>query len=128
MRGDQSVGQRPDCDVDVEIPVGAVVLQGHLHLPEPADSVVLFAHGSGSSRHSPRNQFVASALYRAGIGTLLLDLLTAPEELERVRHGSVRDPAHRSNAVAPQPVRLCIVPRRILRCEHWSRRGVAGGR
>jgi putative phosphoribosyl transferase len=83
MRGDQAVSQRPDCDIDVEIPVGAVVLQGHLHLPEPADSVVLFAHGSGSSRHSPRNQFVASALYRAGMGTLLLDLLTATEELDR---------------------------------------------
>jgi len=83
MRGDQSVGARPDCDVDVEIPVGAVVLQGHLHLPEPADGVVLFAHGSGSSRHSPRNQFVAAALYRAGMGTLLLDLLTATEELDR---------------------------------------------
>ena len=49
MRGDQSVGQRPDCDVDVEIPVGAVVLQGHLHLPEPADSVVLFTHEAAAA-------------------------------------------------------------------------------
>jgi len=45
--------------------------------------VVLFAHGSGSSRHSPRNRFVAGVLYRAGLGTLLLDLLTPEEELNR---------------------------------------------
>jgi putative phosphoribosyl transferase len=63
--------------------VGAVVLQGHLHLPEPATGVVLFAHGSGSGRHSPRNQFVADVLYGAGLGTLLLDLLTPEEELDR---------------------------------------------
>lgn len=83
MRGGQPLDHRPDCDTDVEIPVGAVVLKGHLHLPEPATGVVLFAHGSGSSRHSPRNQFVASALYRAGMGTLLFDLLTVTEELDR---------------------------------------------
>jgi len=60
-----------------------VALKGHLHLPEPAAGVVLFAHGSGSSRHSPRNRFVAGVLYRAGLGTLLLDLLTPEEELNR---------------------------------------------
>jgi len=70
----------PDCDVDVAIPVGDVVLEGHLHLPEPARAVVVFAHGSGSSRHSPRNRFVADALYEAGLGTLLLDLLSPGEE------------------------------------------------
>ena len=73
----------PDCDIDVEIPAGAVTLAGHLHLPEPAAGVVLFAHGSGSGRHSPRNQFVASVLYRAGLGTLLLDLLSPAEERNR---------------------------------------------
>jgi len=83
MRGGQSVGGGPDCDIDVEIPVDAVVLKGHLHLPEPAAGVVLFAHGSGSGRHSPRNQFVAQVLYGAGLGTLLLDLLTPEEELNR---------------------------------------------
>jgi putative phosphoribosyl transferase len=73
----------PDCDLDLEIPVGDVVLGGHLHLPEPARGAVLFAHGSGSSRLSPRNRFVASVLQRAGLGTLLLDLLTPDEALDR---------------------------------------------
>ena len=73
----------PDCDREVEIPSGGVRLQGHLHVPEPASGVVLFAHGSGSSRHSPRNRFVADVLFRAGLGTLLLDLLTPEEELKR---------------------------------------------
>jgi len=72
-----------DCDLDIEIPVGRVVLGGHLHVPEPAHGVVLFAHGSGSSRHSPRNRFVASVLYEAGLGTLLLDLLDPSEERHR---------------------------------------------
>ena len=73
-----------DSDADVEIPVGANTLKGHLHVPEPAPGVVVFAHGSGSSRHSPRNRFVADVLYRAGLGTLLLDLLTPDEEVDRV--------------------------------------------
>jgi len=83
VRGGRAVGVGPDCDVDVEIPVGEITLGGHLHLPEPAFAVVVFAHGSGSSRHSPRNRFVASVLYRAGVGTLLLDLLTPEEERNR---------------------------------------------
>ena len=83
MRGRPAVGDGPDCDIDVEIPVDGVVLAGHLHLPEPAAAVVVFAHGSGSSRHSPRNRFVASVLYESGLGTLLLDLLTPDEERDR---------------------------------------------
>ena len=75
--------EAPDCDLDVVIPVGDLRLEGHLHLPEPARGVVLFAHGSGSSRHSPRNRFVADVLYEAGLGTLLLDLLTPAEERDR---------------------------------------------
>ena len=63
--------------------MGGAILRGHLHLPDEAAAVVVFAHGSGSSRHSPRNRFVASVLYEAGIGTLLLDLLTPDEERER---------------------------------------------
>jgi putative phosphoribosyl transferase len=74
----------PDCDIDVSIPVGDLMLEGHLHLPEPARGVVVFAHGSGSSRHSPRNRFVADVLYQAGLGTLLVDLLSPAEERERV--------------------------------------------
>lgn len=72
-----------DSDLDVVIPVDGVTVEGHLHLPEPATAVVVFAHGSGSSRHSPRNRFVADVLYEAGLGTLLLDLLTPGEEADR---------------------------------------------
>src|SRR6266481_8488745 len=65
---------------DVEIRSGAVQLNGDLSIPVGAQSVVLFAHGSGSSRRSPRNQFVARTIREAGVGTLLFDLLTKDEE------------------------------------------------
>jgi putative phosphoribosyl transferase len=68
---------------DVEIPSEGVVLHGHLELPDDPLGIVVFAHGSGSSSHSPRNRFVASVLNDAGIGTLLFDLLTPDEELDR---------------------------------------------
>lgn len=73
---------------DIRIPAGGVVLDGELSLPQGARGVVLFAHGSGSGRHSPRNQFVAHSLQASGIGTLLFDLLTAQEEQidMRTRH------------------------------------------
>jgi pimeloyl-ACP methyl ester carboxylesterase len=64
----------------VSIPVGGATLFGELSLPDKPLGLVLFAHGSGSSRHSPRNQFVARTLQEARIGTLLFDLLTAEEE------------------------------------------------
>jgi dienelactone hydrolase len=64
----------------VEVTAGSVTLQGDLALVEPVRGIVLFAHGSGSSRHSPRNRFVARALRDAGLGTMLIDLLTAEEE------------------------------------------------
>jgi len=78
-----TAAELPDCDIDVTIPVGPVAIEGHLHLPEPVSGVVVFAHGSGSSRHSPRNRYVAEVLQDAGLGTLLLDLLTPEEELQR---------------------------------------------
>jgi putative phosphoribosyl transferase len=62
---------------------GAIRLAGRLTVPEDAPEIVVFAHGSGSSRHSPRNQHVASVLNGAGLGTLLFDLLTPEEELNR---------------------------------------------
>jgi dienelactone hydrolase len=65
---------------DVRIPAGETSLEGELHIPVHASSLVLFAHGSGSSRHSPRNQYVARVIRAAGIGTLLFDLLTPQEE------------------------------------------------
>ncbi len=64
----------------VRVVTGGVALDGVLALPPRHRGVVLFAHGSGSSRHSPRNRFVAEALQRAGLGTLLFDLLTRDEE------------------------------------------------
>ncbi len=65
---------------EVQIQAGRAVLSGNLHLPKGAAALVLFAHGSGSSRHSPRNQFVARTLNDAGLATLLFDLLTQEEE------------------------------------------------
>ncbi len=73
----------PGREADVRVPAGTVQLTAHLHLPAPGAGVVVFAHGSGSGRHSPRNQYVASVLQDAGLGTLLLDLLTDEEEAER---------------------------------------------
>lgn len=65
----------------ISIPLGEVELEGELNLPPDAASLVLFAHGSGSSRHSSRNKFVARTLHNEGrMGTLLFDLLTAEEE------------------------------------------------
>jgi putative phosphoribosyl transferase len=65
----------------IYIPVGRAEIQGDLHIPEKSTSIVVFAHGSGSSRHSPRNKYVADVLNEAGIATLLIDLLTPDEEL-----------------------------------------------
>ncbi|MHB1593196.1 MAG: phosphoribosyltransferase family protein [Streptosporangiaceae bacterium] len=67
----------------VAMPAGGVTLAGRLVIPADAPGIVLFVHGSGSSRHSPRNRFVATQLNEAGLGTLLFDLLTADEELDR---------------------------------------------
>jgi len=64
---------------ETEIEAGSVVLQGELSIPEAATGFIIFSHGSGSSRHSPRNKAVAACLQEKGFGTLLLDLLT-PEE------------------------------------------------
>jgi putative phosphoribosyl transferase len=65
---------------EVQIPVRGATLSGNLTMPPEPRGIVLFAHGSGSSRHSPRNRFVSTTLNRAGLGTLLFDLLTPEEE------------------------------------------------
>src|SRR5215208_7966067 len=65
---------------EVQIPAGRAALSGNRTIRENAMTLVLFAHGSGSSRHSPRNQFVARTLNGSGLGTLLFDLLTPEEE------------------------------------------------
>ncbi len=80
-------GDRSD-ERPVRIPAGAEMLEGSLSIPDHAQGVVLFAHGSGSSRHSPRNRYVAGVLREASLATLLTDLLTPAEEAvdERTRH------------------------------------------
>ncbi|HEX6136695.1 MAG TPA: hydrolase [Casimicrobiaceae bacterium] len=69
-----------DAAREIRIPAEAASLEGDLDIPAGAQGIVLFAHGSGSSRHSPRNRWVAAQLQRARIGTLLFDLLTRDEE------------------------------------------------
>jgi putative phosphoribosyl transferase len=82
-RADVDADDPPFRDEEVVVRAGAVEVGGHLVLPEVPTGVVVFAHGSGSSRHSPRNRYVAQVLNDAGIGTLLFDLLTLDEELDR---------------------------------------------
>ena len=68
-------------DRQVRIPVGSVQLDGTLRIPNGARAIVVFAHGSGSGRHSPRNRYVADVLRTAGLATLLVDLLTQDEDV-----------------------------------------------
>ena len=72
--------RQADIELPITIPAGDVQLAGNLAVPRDAIGIVLFAHGSGSSRHSPRNRYVAQVLRDAGMGTLLMDLLTREEE------------------------------------------------
>lgn len=82
----------------VRLPAGAVWLDGDLDVPADARGVVLFAHGSGSSRHSPRNRAVADALRRRGFATLLFDLLTPEEDRDRARRFDIALLARRLSA------------------------------
>src|SRR5689334_19988001 len=75
---------------EVEIDAGPITLVGDLSLPQDARGMIVFAHGSGSSRRSPRNRFVAEVLNRAGLATLLFDLLTREEEARDARSGEHR--------------------------------------
>lgn len=87
----------------VHIPDGAATVEGMLEIPEPAVGLVLFAHGSGSSRHSPRNNYVARVLRDAGVGTLLMDLLTPDED---------RDYSRRFD--------IGLLTRRLLDAANWA--------
>ena len=91
---------------EVEIPVGHVWLTGDLIIPAGARGVVLFAHGSGGSRNSPRNQFVAGVLREAGLGTLLFDLLTPQEELFDVQTAELR-------------FDICLLAHRLKATTNW---------
>ncbi len=92
---------------EVRIQAGWEVLSGNLNIPESSAGLVLFAHGSGSSRHSPRNQFVARTLNDAGLATLLFDLLT-PEEEEI----DLRTRGHRFN--------IGLLAERLVHATRWS--------
>jgi putative phosphoribosyl transferase len=86
-------------DDDVEVVCPSARLDGHLTVPRAHRGLVVFAHGSGSSRLSPRNRFVATALNGAGLATLLVDLLSVPEEQERANVFDVAKLAHRLDEV-----------------------------
>lgn len=85
MAGQLTIDER-----EVRIPIGDVTLGGTLAAPEDARGIVVFAHGSGSSRYSPRNRFVAQELQHGGLATLLMDLLTREEEDMDRRTGHLR--------------------------------------
>jgi putative phosphoribosyl transferase len=93
---------------EVQISAGRAVLSGNLTIPENAMALVLFAHGSGSSRHSPRNQSVARTLNRAGLGTLLFDLLTPEEEAL-----DIYTREHRFN--------ISLLAERLMHATKWTR-------
>jgi putative phosphoribosyl transferase len=93
---------------EIQIPAGRAVLSGNLTIPENAMALVLFAHGSGSSRHSPRNQFVARTLNGAGLGTLLFDLLTPEEEAL-----DIYTREHRFN--------ISLLAKRLVHATKWAR-------
>lgn len=75
---------------EVQVPAGSIELSGDLQVPADASGIVLFAHGSGSSRRSPRNQYVASVIRNSGLGTLLFDLLTREEEAKDLQGHQLR--------------------------------------
>jgi dienelactone hydrolase len=93
---------------EVQIPAGRAVLSGSLTIPENAVALVLFAHGSGSSRHSPRNQFAARTLNLVGLGTLLFDLLTPEEEAL-----DIYTREHRFN--------ISLLAERLAHATNWAR-------
>jgi len=79
-----------DFEQAIRIPVGSVEVEGNMFLPQETGCLIIFAHGSGSSRFSPRNQYVAKEFNKSGIGTLLFDLLTPGEEEEDELTGQYR--------------------------------------
>ena len=93
---------------EVFIQAGPATLAGNLSIPDDAAALVLFVHGSGSSRHSPRNQFVARRLNKSGLGTLLFDLLTPQEELVDSRTAE-----HRFN--------IGLLAERLVHAINWAK-------
>jgi len=93
---------------EVRIQAGRATLDGNLTIVDGATALVLFAHGSGSGRHSPRNQFVARTLNKAGLATLLFDLLTLDEELIDVRTAELR-------------FNIGLLADRLVRATRWAK-------
>jgi hypothetical protein len=104
----------------VRVTAGSVTIEGNLNLPEKARAVVLFAHGSGSSRHSSRNRYVARLLNEAKLATLLIDLLNAAGRGDRPTHGivsrwiSIRQMAKEEHLAVVVHHLLCQLPRICL--------------
>lgn len=90
----------------IRIPAGSVTLDGEITAPADPQGLVLFAHGSGSGRHSPRNQLVAAQLRRAGLGTVLFDLLTPAEERLDAARGHLR-------------FNIGLLTQRLVCAAHW---------
>src|SRR5688500_1868471 len=90
----------------IRIPAGSAALDAELVVPINANGLVIFAHGSGSSRHSPRNQFVAQSLRAAGLGTLLIDLLTPEEAAADAADGHLR-------------FNIGLLTQRLVCAAHW---------
>lgn len=105
----ESTSPKPVPERLVQIPAGPAKLEGMLSIPEGAQGIVLFAHGSGSSRHSPRNRYVAQMLGQAYLATLLLDLLTLEEEAIDQQTGQ-----HRFN--------IGLLARRLVSATDWLAR------
>src|SRR5205809_6005113 len=94
---------------EVRISAGSVAFEGNLSLPDHAIALVLVAHGSGSSRHSPRNQFVARVLNNSGLATLLFDLLTPEEEAIDARTAELR-------------FNIKLLAERLVHATNWAKR------
>jgi putative phosphoribosyl transferase len=92
----------------LRIPVGDVEVEGNMFLPQEAKALVIFVHGSGSSRFSPRNQYVAKEFNKAGMGTLLFDLLTPGEEEE-------------DELTAQYRFDIALLSRRLIGVTEWLR-------
>ena len=125
------VGAVSGVDKEVEVPAERRHLPGHLTIPSGATGLVVFAHGSGSGRHSPRNQAVARALNDAGLGTLLFDLLSPDEESDRANVFDIPLLAGRLGAATAwlrDEADAGASADRLLRRQHRGGRGVVGGR
>jgi len=93
---------------EVRIPAGRATLDGNLTIVDGATAIVLFVHGSGSSRHSPRNQFVARTLNKAGLATLLFDLFTPEEESIDARTAELR-------------FNIMLLAERLVHATNWAK-------